>query len=351
MVINGSARHGPRPDEGRFTPEVMYSAASLYYLQDATQADIAEQLGTSRATVSRILAEARRQGIVRIDVISPVTGDGTDLATRTAVALGLRAVHLAPNTVRAVAAAALAPALSMALARAQLHPGETLLVSSGRTIYETAQAHLPNLPGVLVAPTVGGLDEPEAWYQTNEIVRQVAAKIGGTPVFLYAPALPGADLYERLVLDHSTQRVLELWRTARCALLAIGAPPPLRTSLPAFVPGEAVLTAAGDVCTRFYDDNGVPIHFPGAERLLAIPLEILKKVPVTIAVAVGLERIRGILAGARAGYFRELVTDIPTAFALLAAVEGNSDESDGAPLPATAIAPANISSRVDQQRV
>ena len=235
MVINGSTRHGPRPDEGRFTPEVMYSAASLYYLQDATQADIAEQLGTSRATVSRILAEARRQGLVRIDV----TGDGTDLATRTAVALGLRAVHLAPNTVRAVAAAALAPALSMALARAQLHPGETLLVSSGRTIYETAQAHLPNLPGVLVAPTVGGLDEPEAWYQTNEIVRQVAAKIGGTPVFLYAPALPGADLYERLVLDHSTQRVLELWRTARCALLAIGAPPPLRTSLPAFVPGDS----------------------------------------------------------------------------------------------------------------
>jgi DNA-binding transcriptional regulator LsrR (DeoR family) len=320
-------RNGHRPDEGRFTPELMYAAASLYYLQDATQAEIADQLGTSRATVSRLLSEARRQGIVRIDVVSPVTGDGTDLAARTATVLGLRAVHLAPYTVQAVTAAALAPALSLALARARLRPGDTLLVSSGRTIYEAAQAHLPNLPGVLVAPTVGGLDEPEAWYQTNEIVRQVAAKVGGTPVFLYAPALPGPDLHERLIADHSTHRVLELWGTARCALLGIGAPPQLRTSLPAFVPGEAVQTAVGDVCTRFYDDEGTPMRYPGAERLLAISLDVLRQVPVSIAVAVGFEKVRGILAGARAGYFHELVTDIPTATALLAALEDNPDRT------------------------
>jgi DNA-binding transcriptional regulator LsrR (DeoR family) len=325
-VIHGSSdRYGHRPDEGRFTPELMYSAASLYYLQDATQAEIADQLGTSRATVSRILSEARRQGIVRIDVVSPITGDGTDLAARTATALGLRTVHLAPYTVRAATAAALAPALSMALARGQLHPGDTLLVSSGRTIYEAAQAHLPNLPGVLVAPTVGGLDEPEAWYQTNEIVRQVAAKVGGTPVFLYAPALPGPDLHERLIVDHPTQRVLELWQTARCALVGIGAPPPLRTSLPSFVQADAVRTAAGDVCTRFYDDDGVPLKYPGSERLLAISLEVLRQVPVTIAVAAGIERVRGILAGARAGYFHELVTDMPTALALLGELEDRSD--------------------------
>jgi DNA-binding transcriptional regulator LsrR (DeoR family) len=38
----------------------MYSAARLYYLEDATQADVAQRLGTSRATVSRLLSEARR---------------------------------------------------------------------------------------------------------------------------------------------------------------------------------------------------------------------------------------------------------------------------------------------------
>jgi DNA-binding transcriptional regulator LsrR (DeoR family) len=315
------------PHDG-FTPELMYAAASLYYLQDHTQAEIADQLGTSRPTVSRLLSEARRLGIVRIDVVSPIVGNGSDLATNTAAALGLRCVRVAPYMVREDAAAALAPALSSALAEAHLRPGETLLVSSGRTVYEAAQAHLPNLPGVVVAPTVGGLDEPEAWYQTNEIVRQVAAKVGGTPVFLYAPALPGPELYERLVEDHSTRRVLDHWRRARCVLLGVGAPPPLRASLPSFVPADAVRAAAGDVCTRFYDDDGAPIDYPEIGRLLAIPLDVLRNVPLSIAVAVGTEKIRGIVAGARAGYFNELVTDISTASAVLVALEEEDQSGD-----------------------
>jgi DNA-binding transcriptional regulator LsrR (DeoR family) len=322
----GARRDGHRSDDGRFSPELMYAAASLYYLQDATQAEVAEHLGMSRATVSRLLAEARRVGIVRIDVVSPVVGNGTDLGARVAAALGLRYVRVAPYMARSSTPTALAPALSSALAEAHLRPGDTLIVSSGRAVYESAQAPLPNLPGVVVAPTVGGLDEAEAWYQTNEIVRQVAAKVGGTPVFLYAPALPGAELYERLVEDHSTRRVLELWQTARCALIGVGAPPALRSSLPSFVPAVAVGGAAGDVCTRHYDDAGEPVTYDGSERLIAIPLEVLRKVPTVIAVAVGPEKVRGILAGARAGYFTELVTDIPTASALLAAIEeGRAD--------------------------
>jgi DNA-binding transcriptional regulator LsrR (DeoR family) len=324
----GARRTGHPHDDGRFDPELMYAAASLYYLQDATQAEIAEQLGTSRATVSRLLSEARRQGIVRIDVVSPVVGNGADLGARTAAVLGLRSVQVAPYMVRAGTAAALAPALSSALANARLRPGDALLVSSGSMVHDVAQAHLPNLPGVVVAPTVGGLDEPEAWYQTNEIVRQVAAKVGGSPVFLWAPALPGPGLYERLIEDHSTRRVLDLWRSARCVLMGVGAPPPLRASLPSFVPRAAVRAAAGDVCTRFFDDDGEPVEYAGSERLIAIPLDVLRKVPVIVAVAVGPEKVRGILAGARAGYFTELVTDIPTASALLAAVEDQQRDPD-----------------------
>ena len=77
-MSEGARRDGHRNEDGRFTPELMYSAASLYYLQDSTQAEIAEHLGMSRATVSRLLSEARRVGIVRIDVVSPVVGNGTD---------------------------------------------------------------------------------------------------------------------------------------------------------------------------------------------------------------------------------------------------------------------------------
>lgn len=310
----------PTSDGPRFSTQAMYAAARLYYLNDATQAEIAAKLGTSRATVSRLLSEARRHGIVKIEVIEPVEVDAADLAGQVADALGLQSVYLSPFAASAALGTALAPAVSTALREIGLAHGDVLIVSSGRTVFEVANADLPSLPGVQVAPTVGGQDEPEAWYQTNEITRRVATKVGGIPTFLYAPALPGPELHERLLDDPSTRRVLQLWEKASCALVGVGAPPSLRRSVPKFVPTDAVASAVGDVCSRFYDRDGNDVPYPGAERLIATSLDILRKIPVSIALAVGEEKTSALIAGARAGYFNRLVTDPPTASALLAAV-------------------------------
>ncbi len=166
----------------------------------------------------------------------------------------------------------------------------------------------------------GGQDEPEAWYQTNEITRMVAAGVGGRPVFLHAPALPGgADLHDQLLAEPSIEAVLGLWTTARCALLGVGAPPSTRVSLPGFAAGTAWLSqAVGDICSRFYDADGVPLAFPGSERLIATGLNALRAIPVTVALATGVHKVPSIRAGARAGWFTHLVTDVPTASALLA---------------------------------
>jgi DNA-binding transcriptional regulator LsrR (DeoR family) len=304
----------------------MHAAATLYYLDNATQAEVADRLGTSRATVSRLLSEARRLGIVRIDVVDPATVDNR-LGPQTAAALGLKAVYVAPSAHHAVVGATLAPQLSVALEDARMESGDVLLVSSGRTIWEAAKAALPQLPGVLVTPTVGGQDEPEPWYQTNEITRHVAEKVGGRPLFLHAPALPGPELHERLVEDAQIREVLGLWDEAKCAILGVGAPPVARGSMPGFVPRQAdwLADAVGDICTRFYDSSGTPLPFPGSERLLATSLEALHRIPFTIALAVGAEKVSSLLAGARAGWFNTLVTDAPTAAALLTAAAAKED--------------------------
>src|SRR5258708_999349 len=71
-------------DPGHFSPSVLYAAAKMYYTEDATQAEVAAQLGTSRTTVSRLLAEAKRQGIVRIEVVPPQEAASGDRADRLA---------------------------------------------------------------------------------------------------------------------------------------------------------------------------------------------------------------------------------------------------------------------------
>jgi DNA-binding transcriptional regulator LsrR (DeoR family) len=317
------ARAGRRTADrarSRYPIELVYSAARLYYLEDATQAEVAQRLGTSRATVSRLLSEARRAGIARIDVVAPVDEDLEELARRVEASLGLQHVHLVGSPLRGAVGEALASTLSTALQSVGLRPGDVLLVSSGRTVYEAAHAPLPALAGVVLAPTIGGQDEPEPWYATNEITRQVAEQVGGTPTFLYAPALPAPRLHEGLLEDAGYQRVLALWESARCAVMGVGAPPLTRTSLPRFVPRDdaSLRHAVGDVCSRFYDADGEAVNWLGSERLVATSLDALRRIPSVIGVAAGAVKVPSIRAAARARYISELVTDGETAAALIA---------------------------------
>lgn len=331
----GAATARPLGDGHHFAPLSLYAVARMYYDEEATQAEVAAKLGVSRPTVSRMLSEARRQGIVKIEIVTPTTAEAADdLAERLAGSLGLDRVYLsaplpAPSPARSAAGllgSVLAPAVGRALSAAGLGAGDVLLASSGRTVYEVAQFDLPDLPGVVVAPTVGGTHQPESWYQTNEIVRLIADRVGGQAAFLFAPALPGPELYETLQLDPAIQRVLHLWPAARCIVVGVGAPPTLRPQPPAFLPTDAptLREAVGDLCSRFYNRAGEPVSFPGSERLIALELEVLRTIPVSIAVAAGAEKVESIAVGARAGFFNQLVTDPMTAERILLGASGSA---------------------------
>ena len=320
----GGVRATSPNGRSHFPTSLLYAAAKMYYTDEATQAEVAEQLQTSRATVSRLLREARLRGIVRIDVIPSDSEITHDLGSRVAAVLELSAVYISEplaipergEAVEHLMGGALAVAVGHALLAVGLDVGDIMLVSSGRTVYEVARFELPRLPGVIVAPTVGGTDQPEAWYQTNEITRLVAERIGGRPVFLYAPALPGAELFQTLKTDPSIQGVLNLWPHARCVLTGVGAPPLLRTDAPQFVnvtTSPDLIEAVGDVCSRFFNRAGKPVAFAGSERLIAVDIETLKSIPTVIAVAAGPNKVAPIIAAARAKLFSQLVTDPRTA--------------------------------------
>jgi DNA-binding transcriptional regulator LsrR (DeoR family) len=320
--LRGAATVPPRVSS-RYNDVMLYEAARLYYLEDTTQAETAKKLGTSRATVSRLLSEARATGIVHIEVRPPQFTPDPDLAVRCARALGLQRVWLGPSAHGVPVGRALGPAVKEALIAADLHDGDALLVSSGATVYKVSQGEMPRLVGVTMAPTVGGQNEPEARYQTNEITRQIAVKAHGLPLFLYAPALPSPDLYDVLMQGPSIQHVLELWKTAKAALLGVGAAPLTRTSVPSVLPRDNVTLAdaVGDICFRPFDAYGQPVAFDGSERLLAMQFEDLRRLPVAIAVAAGANKRVALLAAARAGLFNQLVTNPETAYLLIEAAE------------------------------
>jgi DNA-binding transcriptional regulator LsrR (DeoR family) len=299
----------------------------MYYEEDATQAEIAARMGISRPSVSRLLSEARRQGIVKIMVLEPANLADERLRHRMEQALDLKRVFLTAPLPRNTDSAQqlgplLGPAVARALEEAELTHGDVMLVSSGRTLYEVARTRLPQLPGIVVAPTVGGIDQPEDWFQTNEITRLFASAVGGRALYLFAPALPGPGLYRTLRRDPTIQRVLRLWSQAKLVLTGVGAAPLLRAQVPQYVPIDADMLwdAVGDVCGRFFDRSGNPVEFPGSDRLIAVELADLRSIPSVIAVAAGPDKVSPIIVGARAGHFNQLVTDPLTAEQILARV-------------------------------
>lgn len=300
--------------------QLAFEAAEAYYTHGRTQADVAQHLGVSRPTVSRLLEEARRSGMVTITVTPPPGGAGLQaLSAELTQALGVRSVRISSGGGRETSlGAALVQQTSQALLDYRLRPGDILVVASGRTVYELSLEKLPQLPGLVLVPGVGGQADPEPWFQTNELVRTLAHKTGGSPRFLFAEAKPSPALYEALRTDPSFRAIQQLWAGASAAILGIGAPPRTRSSVTSGIPVDdpAVLTAAGDVCLHFIHPDGRPLEFPDCERLVRIPLDDLLAIPQRLAVAAGTEKVPSIIAAARMGCFHDLVTDQPTARAL-----------------------------------
>lgn len=296
----------------------MHQAARMYYVEELGQASIAERMSVSRPTVSRLLAEARRVGIVRITVHEPGALAVEPHPERVAEALGIEHVWLAP--VGQPLSQSLAEPVGEALREAELEQGEVLLVSSGRTAYELSHATLPALPGVEVGPTVGGVAEPEPWHQTNEIVRSLAERVGARPHFLFAQAMPSAVMRETLDGDPEFREVTAMWGRAKAALVGVGAPPTARDSISTSVPldAQSLQTAVGDICLNFFGVDGTEVSFPGSDRMVRISREQLRAIPRCIAVAVGADKVASLIACARAKLFNRLVTDFHTAELILA---------------------------------
>lgn len=301
----------------------LLAAAQLYYEDRLSQQQIAERLGISRSSVSRLLQLAREQGIVHIEV-RPPTPPST-LSDELRESLGLRRAIVVPASRRDGDLHALVAPTLAEIERLHLRPGDVLAVSGGRTLWEIARARrFPPLDGVRVVPAIGGLDERDVFFQTNEISRRIAAASGAEVSFLHAPALPSPELRRSLLADGEVAARLALWDRLTAALVGIGTRPGDDAPSPAHVTGErpTLARAVGDVVSRYFDSEGRPVELAHEERLLGLSREQLRNAATVIAAAADPAKGESIVGAARAGLIDVLVTDAPTAAATLRELGG-----------------------------
>jgi len=310
------------------TPEElqqMTQAARLYYEDDLTQQQIAKELGISRPAVSRLLTQARREGIVQITIIDPFATFG-ELAAQLVETFNLRQAVVVAG--EGLSNDLLRHRLGFAAAeylRRTLGDGDKVGIGWGRTLYAVVEALGPERQiEIQVLPLLGGLGQISPSFQVNDLARRMAEAFGGTWRPLYAPALindPAA--YQALSNVTDVEAVTQSWSNLDMALIGIGQFPLHHQASMSFTAsmGDAPLLelerrgATGDLCGRFFDAQGRQCLFePG---IIGISLEQLKALDHVIGVAGGEEKVTAILGALRGGCLNVLVTDTVTAKAML----------------------------------
>ena len=320
----------PRPEAEDL--RLALRAATLYYLDGLTQAEVAARLGVSRPTAGRLVARAKARGLVRIEVAVPpdlrddlhadeerelekrfglievvVTGHGVDVG--------------APG--RPAAFASVGRAAATLLMR-RLEADDVLGFTWGPEQVAVATALTP---GVATCRAVVQLDGAvsSAAYQTgaDRILQRCAETLRAEPIRLPAPLYADASTVASMRSDSVISRSLEAGRHADMMLFGVGS---VSTSTTLFegsfldsrmLDELVTLGAVGEIGGRFFDTEGRPVDSELQHRAVSTPLEDVRACAKTLLISSGITKHRATLAVLRGGLAKLLVCDIDCARWLL----------------------------------
>ncbi|MGC5172779.1 sugar-binding transcriptional regulator [Microbacterium sp. DT81.1] len=312
-----------RPHDGHV--RLLTKVARMYHERGVRQADIAAALSISQAKVSRLLKRAEALGIVRTTVtVAP--GVYSELEETLEAKYGIAeavVVDVDPEADERELLAAIG-AGAAAYLEATLSGTDRIGVSSwSQTVLAMVDRMRPFTArgAVEVVQLLGGVGAPEAQSHSNRILGELARMLGAEPVYVQAPGIvAGSAIRDSLLADPSMQEVTRHWRELSMAIMGIGSIEPsnvLAESGNAFSPAERAAMieagAVGDICHRIYSADGSLVRGEFDDRIIAIPVEDLLRIPRRVGIAGGehkLEAIHGALSG---GWVTALVTDLGTA--------------------------------------
>jgi DNA-binding transcriptional regulator LsrR (DeoR family) len=298
----------------------------MYYMEDRSQAEIGLELGLSTAKINRLLKQARNLGYVEINIHTPfqhLIQLERDLETATGVKHAVVVPKLGDNPNALLQSVGQAAATFF---QEHLRDGDVVCMGGGTSLSSMVDA-IPDdcHNSITVVPACGGMQGRHDT-DVNNLVADLASKLGGKGLSLHAPAITDTPKErETLLALRQVREVLELANNAQIALVGIGAVRPATASLFQFasLSNEDILSltenrqAVAEILLHLIDKNGRPVKNILHERIVSIGLEIFKKIPLTIGIAAMQQKTSPIIAALRGGYIKVLVTDEDTAVDVL----------------------------------
>jgi DNA-binding transcriptional regulator LsrR (DeoR family) len=302
--------------------------AQMYHLEGRRQAEIAQHLRLSQATVSRMLKRAEAEDIVRTSVTPPV-GTYSELESALRERYDLpEAIVVECTEDRDGAIMARIGEAAAHLLEVTLAPGEIIGVSSwSQTISKMVENIHPlkSAPAKYVVQTLGGMGDPSVQTHATQLTTRLARLTGAEPKLLAVQGVTTSREAKFLMqADPYVRETMDLFGSITLAIVGIGAVEPselLARSGNIFSSRElsdlAEAGAVGDISLRFFDKNGKPVKTPLDDRVIGLPLEDLERVDRVIALAGGSKKTDAIAGALRVGVIDMLVTDKFTAQRLI----------------------------------
>jgi DNA-binding transcriptional regulator LsrR (DeoR family) len=299
----------------------------LYYEDGLNQEEIVARLHTSRSTISRLLQQAKDEGIVKIAIVPPV-GTFADLETKIEQKYQIEEaivfdIH-APDSPQMIARE-LGAAAANYLFRV-INQNDVIGVSWGYTIRGMVAALDPrDFPDVRIVQMTGGIGKPESESYATELCIKMARTLSCKLALLPAPGVvQSKEIREVYLMDEHVRMAMSLLPSITLAFIGIGS----LNSYTISTRDETILTkddlnaviakgAVGDIALRFIDENGQPVLSEINERIIGIDLDHLRQIPRLVGVAGGANKIMPIHAALSGKLVNVLITDLATAEALV----------------------------------
>jgi DNA-binding transcriptional regulator LsrR (DeoR family) len=306
------------------TNRLAVKVCRLFYEENLTKVEIERRLHISRFKVARILREAERVGLVTIQIREPQP-DLSDLESEVESRFGLKSVALVWDDGQSLnllkkKVGKVAADYVLGILREE----DVLGVGWGTTTFELVNALPDRIKlNVRVVQVSGGNTAIESGIDSQALTMRLGRKFGVEPYLLHAPTfVDRPETREMLMKESAFRQIFEIYN--KCTVLIAG--------VGAFLPGGFVGSrnispsemallhrqkAAGEFLTYCFDLEGNPCRTETLNRTIAIPIEVIKKIPCSIAVAVGSQKAGAVLGTIRAGLINTLITDTTTARTLL----------------------------------
>jgi deoxyribonucleoside regulator len=303
---------------------LLVAVAQLYFFEGKSQQEIANIMGISRPTVSRLLAEAKELGIVHIEIRDPSNGV-KELENLLISQFGLRSCHISQNLPTSESTTGAIGRLGAELLLQILRPGMTIGITWGSTVQRVVEAVTnPHVPGISVLQMVGSLGEGIPDVDGHEMARQLASKLEANYRIISAPPIvPTKEDRDRLVKLRTIEKSLSEAEKATVCLSGIGSLEDPDTSLhrSGHLSEEERLQllrkgGVGHLIGRVIDAKGAELS-DFNDRVVGVPLKTLRQAERSICVATGSNKAKVVKAALSGKLITDLVIDMTLAKQLI----------------------------------